>query len=91
MAAKKLKKEKDCDNRSFKIRILQHDIIDDEISISAENTVTNLEELEKDVIQEYEEACKWHGGFESACKTYYKRIAIVHADTLEEIKIIYQK
>lgn len=75
-------------NDLINIRILQHDV-KDQIRISSAFSIDNLEEAEKGVIAGYEEDTAWCGGFKTACEKYYKRIAIVSADTLEVIRIIY--
>ncbi|MEG1729600.1 MAG: hypothetical protein RR280_08700 [Bacteroidaceae bacterium] len=45
----------------------------------------------KTVIQKYEDESAWCGGFAAACEKYYKRIAIVDADTLEVMRSIYNR
>lgn len=70
------------------IRVLQHDT-EDQIRISSAFPVDNLDQAEKGVIAGYEEDTAWCGGFKAACEKYYKRIAIVSADTLEVIRLIY--
>lgn len=72
------------------IRVLQHDT-EDQIRISSAFPIDNLEKAEKGVIAGYEEDTAWCGGFKAACEKYYKRIAIVRADTLEVIRSIYER
>lgn len=75
---------------SINIRVLQQDT-EDQIRISSAFPVDDLDQAEKGVIAGYEEDTAWCGGFKAACEKYYKRIAIVGADTLEVIKTIYPK
>lgn len=70
------------------IRILQHDT-QDQIRIGESYPVGDLGKAEQGIIKAYEEKTAWCGGFKAACEKYYKRIAIVSADTLEVIRIIY--
>lgn len=72
------------------IRILQHDT-EDQIRIGAAYPVTDLDRLEQGTIEVYEKETAWCGGFKSACEKYYKRVAIVDAETLEVLRIIYNK
>lgn len=69
------------------IRVLQHDT-EDQIRIGAAYPVTDLDRAENGIVQAYEKDTAWCGGFKSACEKYYKRIAIVRADTLEVIRLI---
>lgn len=74
------------------IRVLQHDT-EDQIRIGMAFPVyeNDLDNREKAVIQTYEKGTAWCGGFKAACKRYYKRVAIVNAETLEVLRIIYNK
>lgn len=72
------------------IRVLQHDT-EDQIRVSASCPTDNLERTAENVIQQYEKDCAWCGGFATACEQYYKRIAIVDAETLQELHSIYRK
>lgn len=72
------------------IRILQHDT-NDQIRIGESYPVDDLDKTEKAVIAEYDKKMKWCGGFKPGCEKYFKRIAIVSADTLEVIRLIYNK
>jgi hypothetical protein len=72
------------------IRILQHDT-EDNIRIGAAYPVTDLDRAENGIVKAYEKDTAWCGGFKSACEKYYKRVAIVNAETLEVIKSIYNK
>lgn len=70
------------------IRILQHDT-EDQIRIGNAYPVTDLDRAERNIVALYEKDTAWCGGFKAACEKYYKRIAIVSADTLEVIRSIY--
>ena len=71
----------------IKIRILQHDT-EDRIRIGSEMQIREsaLAELVERVIAKYDKETEWCGGFAAAYRKYYKRIAIVNADTLETIQ-----
>ena len=77
-------------NEIITIRVLQHDT-EDLIRIGMAVPTLSIEETVQRVIKQYEVDCTWCGGFKAACESYYKRIAIVNADTLEVIHTIYQK
>lgn len=72
------------------IRVLQHDK-SDQIRIGAERGIfeDQLDRAVQDTIEQYEKETEWCGGFQAACESYYKRIAIVNGETLEVIKQIY--
>ena len=70
------------------IRVLQHDT-EDQIRIGNAYPVTDLDKAENNIVALYEKRTAWCCGFKAACKQYYKRIAIVDADTLEVIRSIY--
>lgn len=72
------------------IRVLQHDT-EDQIRIGMAIPIDDIGIIVKNVIKQYEVDCAWCGGFNAACEKYYKRIAIVNADTLEVIHSIYRK
>lgn len=72
------------------IRVLQHDT-EDQIRIGMAYPVFDLEKAEQGIIKAYEKDAAWCGGFKAACENYYKRIAIVSADTLEVIRSIYER
>lgn len=72
------------------IRVLQHDT-DDQIRIGMAYPVFDLDKAELGIIKGYEDRAAWCGGFKAACEKYYKRIAIVRADTLEVIRSIYER
>ncbi len=72
------------------IRVLQHDT-EDQIRIGMAYPVFDLEKAEQGIIKAYEKDTAWCGGFNAACENYYKRIAIVSADTLEVIRSIYER
>lgn len=71
------------------IRVLQHNT-EDQIRIGTAYPVYehDLDNCKKAIIQTYEKETAWCGGFKVACEKYYKRIAIVRADTLEVIRLI---
>ncbi len=73
------------------VRVLQHDL-QDEIRIGVAFTIWNTQE-EKDkvvlkTIDTYDEKLKWCG-YEAGVKKHFKRIALVNADTMEVIRLIY--
>lgn len=70
------------------IRVLQHDK-NNQIRIGELFPIVDLDKAEKDIIAQYEARTAWCGGFKKAFERYYKRIAIVNADTLEVIRPIY--
>lgn len=72
------------------IRVLQHDT-EDQIRIGMAVPTDDLGITVQNVIKQYEADCAWCGGFNAACEKYYKRIAIVNADTLEVIHSIYNR
>lgn len=74
------------------IRVLHHDRDDlIHIGIACQIDENNLDNSEQTIIQNYEKKTAWCGGFKEACKRYYKRIAIVNAETLQVIRTIYEK
>lgn len=77
-------------NDLINIRVLQHDT-EDQIRIGTAYPVFNLDKAEQNIIKAYEKDTAWCGGFKVACEKYYKRIAIVNADTLEVIRSIYER
>ncbi|MCY6352553.1 hypothetical protein OXV71_17530 [Bacteroides fragilis] len=72
------------------IRILQHDT-EDQIRIGNSYPINDLDKAEENIVALYEKDTAWCGGFEAACKQYYKHIAIIDAGTLEVIRSIYGK
>ena len=72
------------------IRVLQHDK-SDQIRIGAERGIfeDQLERAVQNTIAQYEKETEWCGGFQVACERYYKRIAIVEADSLAVLRVIY--
>lgn len=72
------------------IRVLQHDK-SDQIRIGAERGIfqDQLDRAVQDTIDQYEKETEWCGGFQVACERYYKRIAIVEADSLAVLRVIY--
>ena len=73
------------------IRVLQHDKESDQIRIGAERGIfeDQMDRLVQDTIAQYEQRTEWCGGFQVACERYYKRIAIVDADSLAVLRVIY--
>ena len=43
----------------------------------------------ENTIKQYGKEMEWCGGFQDGCKRYYKRIALVNADTLQSVIEIY--
>lgn len=74
------------------VRVLQHDT-EDQIRIGMSTPIweSNLEKAVADVKAEYEKNLAGFGGFEEGCKRFYKRVALVDANTLAVIKIVYEK
>ena len=74
------------------VRVLQHDL-QDEIRIGVAFPIWNTPEGKDNVvlktIETYDEKLKWCGGYEAGVKKHFKRIALVNADTLEVIRLIY--
>lgn len=77
-------------NDLINIRVLQHDT-EDQIRIGGSYPVDDLFKAEQEIIQAYAKDTAWCGGFKVACEKYYKRIAIVRADTLKVIRSIYDR
>ena len=73
------------------IRVLQHDKESDQIRIGAERGIfeDQLDRAVQDTIEQYEQKTEWCGGFKAACESYYKRIAIVEADSLAVLRVIH--
>lgn len=72
------------------VRVLQHDT-EDQIRIGAGFPIWDdqLDMVVKNTIKQYGKELKWCGGFQEGCKRYYKRIALVNAETLQSIREIY--
>lgn len=72
------------------VRVLQHDT-EDQIRIGAGFPIWDdqLDMVVKNTIKQYGKELEWCGGFQEGCKRYYKRIALVDADTLQSIREIY--
>lgn len=77
-------------NDLINIRVLQHDT-EDQIRIGMAYPVFDLDKAEQEIVRTYEKRTAWCGGFKVACEKYYKRIAIVRADTLEVMRLIYER
>ena len=69
-------------------RVLQHDTCD-QIRIGGTFRTVDIEAAIQDVKEQLDENMKWCGGFEEGCKRFYKRIAIVDAETLAVISNVY--
>ncbi len=70
-------------------RVLQHDA-NDEIRIGRRFPMFDLDGEAGNVKKLYDEKLEWCGGFDASCDKYYKRIAIVDADTLAVLRVVYQ-
>ena len=72
------------------VRVLQQDT-QDEIKIGAGFPIWNdqLDQVEENTRKQYDQRLEWCGGFQAGCEKYYKRIALVDADTLQSIREIY--
>ena len=75
---------------SINIRVLQHET-NDSIRIGIAHRVIDLQEAEKEIISGYDIRMADFGGFTGACQKFFKRIAIVDADTLKVIKSLYDQ
>lgn len=80
--------KRDCD--SLCVRVLQHNT-NDQISIGMTCPTLDLDRFEQGIIEAYEKQTAWCGGFKVACEKFYKRIAIVDAETLGIIREIYNR
>jgi len=76
-------------NKFTFVRVLQHDA-GDEIRIGHRYPMFDLEKEAENVKKLYDKKLEWCGGFDAACDKYYQRIAIVDADTLAVLRVIYQ-
>ena len=72
------------------LRVLQQDT-EDQIRIGAGFPVweDQLDMVKENTVKEYDNKLQWCGGFQAGCKRYYKRIALVDADTLQSVVEIY--
>ena len=72
------------------VRVLQHDT-EDQIRIGAGFPIWDdqLDMVVKNTIKQYGKELEWCGGFQEGCKRYYKRIALVNAETLQSVREIY--
>lgn len=77
-------------NKIINVRVLQHDT-EDQIRIGASFPVPDnaLDKVAENTIKQYSKDLEWCGGFKAGCEKYYKRIALVDADTLQVITVIY--
>jgi len=72
------------------LRVLQQDT-EDQIRIGAGFPAYTkmLDKVVENTIKQYGKELEWCGGFQEGCKRYYKRIALVNADTLQSVREIY--
>lgn len=62
-----------------------------QIRIGAPFYGTDMDAIVDNVIKSYETSHSQCDGFLAACEKYYQRIAIVDADTLQIVRVIYDK
>ena len=74
------------------IRVLQHDE-QDQIRIGESFPVKsdNIAAVVQKTIKQYDDRMQWCGGVQSGFERFYKRIAIVDAETLHSVTEIYNK
>ena len=72
------------------IRVLQQDT-EDQVRMGASFPLfkDDVERVAENTIKQYDKDLEWCGGFQAGCEKYYKRIALVNADTFQSIKEIY--
>ena len=77
-------------NGIITLRVLQQDT-EDQIRIGAGFPALegNIDKVVENTIKQYGKELEWCGGFQEGCKRYYKRIALVNADTLPSVREIY--
>lgn len=78
------------------IRVLQHELHGDNIRIGAafpilDGTDESLDKAAKNAVETYEKRRTGKNSFEESCKKYYERVALVDADTLKVLRLIYPK
>ena len=80
----------DMANGIITLRVLQQDT-EDQIRIGAGFPALegNIDKVVENTIKQYGKELEWCGGFQEGCKRYYKRIALVNADTLQSVREIY--
>ena len=71
-------------------RVLQHDKAD-QIRIGSAFPSNNLDKTVGNLIEQYDKDLEWCGGITEGFKKYYRRIAIVDADTLKVVRLVYPK
>lgn len=72
------------------VRVLQQDTQDQiRIGVSIPILSSEIEKCAANTVLSYDKKLEWCGGFQAGCKKYYKRIALVDANTLQSIKEIY--
>lgn len=77
---------------TIKIRVLEHDLQDNiRIGMSVEklNTKDVIDKVAQFVEKRYSDKLDWCGGYPIGAEKYFKRIAIVNADTLEVIRLLF--
>lgn len=78
-------------NKELKFyRVLQHDIAD-QIKIGAAFPSNNIEQIAIETAEQYAKSFEWCGGFAAGCNKYLKRLAIVDAESLAVVRIVYLK
>lgn len=72
------------------VRVLQQDT-QDEIKIGAGFPIweDQVDQVAENTRKQYDQRLEWCGGFQEGCKRYFKRIALVDADTFQSVKEIY--
>lgn len=75
---------------TINLRVLQQDTCD-QIRIGAcfPAYTKHLDKVVENTIKQYGKDLEWCGGFKDGCKRYYKRIALVNAETLQSVREIY--
>lgn len=80
------------ETETIKIRVLEHDLQDNiriGQAIEKLNTKEVMDNVALSVLEMYNERLNWCGGFDEGAEKYYKRIAIVNADTLEVMRLLF--
>ena len=76
-------------NEIMYVRVLQHEAESDGIRIGRSYPISDLEKEVENVKKAYDQRLEWCGGFDNSCGKYYQRIAIVDAETLAVLKVIF--
>jgi hypothetical protein len=79
-------------NKVINVRVLQHDT-EDQIRIGVSIPVWDnmLDKVVESVVKDYEKETAWCGGFTKACDRFYKKIALVDSNSLQIVKVIYER